>query len=358
MQKLSFVLLSATLNVERVIDVYKSAIWTERYYESGDFELYLPATRDLIDAVNFDYYDSAKYICREDDLTKCGIIERINITTDIESGNYLTISGRTLDGLIFQRIVIEQTTYTGSPKEIIKQLLNNSFVNPADNSRKLANLEIQPATLSSDSSVITSQYDGTNIGEAIEALCKSYNIGYRITLDIENKKFLFSLYEGTDRTTEQEDVPPVIFSNDFNNLISSNYTADRSEMKSTAVVAGEGNGTARQKVKVKIPTMGTKAEIFVNAQTTSTNGGEIMDDAYQAALYEKGQAALKDYRIKLEADGEVAPNYGFILNQDYFLGDLVTVQNEYGITMQPRVVEIIEAQDETGYSCIPTFAQH
>ena len=139
MKKLSFILLSATLNIERVIDVYKSEIWTERYYESGDFELYLPATRDLIEAVNFDYYDSAKYICREDDTTKCGIIERINITTDVEQGNYLTISGRTLDGLIFQRIYTFCIAY--SPHKVLadKQLSSLCRVGVLCNSKKSVN---------------------------------------------------------------------------------------------------------------------------------------------------------------------------------------------------------------------------
>lgn len=360
MKRLSFILLAANLTVERIIDVYSSAIWTERYYESGDFELYMPATRELIDAVNVDFNSqSAKYICRADDLTKCGIIERVTITTDAENGNYLTVSGRKLDSLIFRRVVIQQTTYTGSPQAIIMQLLYNSFINPVDNDRKVANFEIQPATLSSDSFIITAQYDGANVGEEIEKLCYSYGIGYKITLDLENKKFIFSLYEGTDRTIDQNDVAPVIFSNDFNNLLSSSYTADSTNQKKCAVVAGEGFGTSRVKVLVKSPSSGLGlSEIFVNAQNTSANGGELTADAYEAALREEGQNALSEYRVVHEAEGEVAANYGFILNQDYFLGDLVTVKNEYGITMSPRVVEIIEADDETGYSCIPTFAQH
>lgn len=360
MKRLSFILLAANLTVERIIDVYSSAIWTERYYESGDFELYMPATRELIDAVNVDFdSQSAKYICRADDLTKCGIIERVTITTDAENGNYLTVSGRTLDSLIFRRVVIMQTTYTGSPQAIITQLLYNSFIDPADNDRKVANFEIQPATLSSDSYIITAQYDGANVGEEIEKLCYSYGIGYKISLDLDNKKFIFSLYEGTDRTTDQADVPPVIFSNDFNNLLSSSYTADSTNQKKCAVVAGEGFGTSRVKVLVKSPGSGLGlSEIFVNAQNTSANGGELTADAYEAALREEGQNALSEYRVVHEAEGEVAANYGFILNQDYFLGDLVTVKNEYGITMTPRVSEIIEADDESGYSCIPTFMQH
>lgn len=37
------------------------------------------------------------------------------------------------------------------------------------------------------------------------------------------------------------------------------------------------------------------------------------------------------------------------------LGDIVTVQNEYGITMNARITEVIETFDENGYSVSPKF---
>ena len=55
-------------------------------------------------------------------------------------------------------------------------------------------------------------------------------------------------------------------------------------------------------------------------------------------------------------DSEVAPNHTYVLGRDYFIGDVVEIINEYGIAMTPRVVEVIECQDEAGYTCIPTFA--
>ena len=75
------------MKIKRVIETYKSAIWTERYNERGDFELYIPATADIIADVNFNSTNTTQYICRADDTKKCGMIESIKISTDADEGN-------------------------------------------------------------------------------------------------------------------------------------------------------------------------------------------------------------------------------------------------------------------------------
>ena len=67
------------------------------------------------------------------------------------------------------------------------------------------------------------------------------------------------------------------------------------------------------------------------------------------------QACLQALREGMES--EIAANYSsFQIDRDFFLGDLVEIVDEYGHEMTPRVTEVIESQDETGYTCIPTFA--
>ena len=43
-------------------------------------------------------------------------------------------------------------------------------------------------------------------------------LGWDITLDIENKKFVFYIVEGKDRSSSQNILPPVIFSIDYDNI--------------------------------------------------------------------------------------------------------------------------------------------
>ena len=54
-------------------------------------------------------------------------------------------------------------------------------------------------------------------------------------------------------------------------------------------------------------------------------------------------------------EGTIEPNTTFVYGQDYFLGDLVTIQNSFGITVQARITEIIEVDDDNGSSVEPKF---
>ena len=353
---LIFYLLDKDMNLKRVIDTYKSAIWTERYNECGDFELYIPATVEIIAAVNFDDQGRTQYIVRADNTEKCGLIESVQITTSAEDGNFVIVSGRLIEGLIFRRVVAQQLTYNGSAALTVQKIIEKSIISPTDAARTIANFEFLNSVTGSDIQM-TNQYNGDNVGEATEAICKTLRIGYRAKFDIENKKIVFEIYEGTDRTLEQSAVAPVIFSNEFNNLLSSSYNVSVIPWKNCAIVLGEGQGTNRQRVIFGNSNAGTeRREIYVNAMQTSTNGAEITPSTYNDMLYDKGYQACAENRPERETEADVAPNYGFILNKDYFLGDLVTVENEYGIAITPRVVETIECQDENGYSIIPTFA--
>ena len=43
-------------------------------------------------------------------------------------------------------------------------------------------------------------------------------------------------------------------------------------------------------------------------------------------------------------------------NMSYNLGDIVQIENEYGIQATVRILEIIDCEDESGYSTVPTFS--
>ena len=62
-----------------------------------------------------------------------------------------------------------------------------------------------------------------------------------------------------------------------------------------------------------------------------------------------------DYGEKITFAGTVEPDVTFEYKTDYFLGDIVTVQNSYGVTVPVRIVEIIEVNDDNGYSLQPKF---
>lgn len=83
-------ILDQNFNLVYVVDTYKSCIWSKRYVELGDCELYLPATAELLTVLVIGYY-----LVRQNDDMVCRI-KKVQLDTDAENGDYLIITGLSL----------------------------------------------------------------------------------------------------------------------------------------------------------------------------------------------------------------------------------------------------------------------
>ena len=88
-----------------VIDYATSIIWVKRFNDVGEFELYIRASSEL-----YDMFQGDIFITR-DDTTTGMIVEKIRLTTDPENGDYLTISGRSVENIMSWRI-IQRSVYS------------------------------------------------------------------------------------------------------------------------------------------------------------------------------------------------------------------------------------------------------
>lgn len=325
-----------------VIDSYKSLIWTTRYYTYGDFELYVPADKNLLDYLKQDYF-----VIREDD-SSVMIIEKIEITTSVEEGDFFIISGRSLESILTRRIIWEQTNLSTTVTDGINQLITQNMMTYGR--RYISNMSID--TSFSKSNTLNVQFTGDNLMDAIGEICTQFEIGFRITLN--NGQFIFSCYEG-----EEVDVT---FSPEFDNLINSDYSSDMMSYANVALVAGEGQGINRTTAEIwttpDVPDGLNRREIYVDARDISSNDGAIPSITYREKLLQRGEEKLlSEHPLTKSFEGEIEPNMTYEYKRDYNLGDVVTVVNEYGISAKPRIVEIIENWDETGYTVIPTFEE-
>lgn len=346
---MEFYVFNASLELVGIVDSYKSAIWTTRYNQPGDFELYLPALLKNITLLQKGYI-----VIRLDDTTKGGIIDSIKISTDEENGDYLTITGKSLSGLLSRRIMWYQTTYSGNAEKLLRVMITEHCIDPYESNRQLPNVLLGEEVGLTET--INLQAQGESIEDLVVNVCKSLNLGYKVDFDMENRKFVFNVYKGVDRSFNQNVNSFVVFSPDFDNLLTSEYSNSVSTFKNVALVGGEGEGAERTMTTVNNSIIGMERfETFVDAKSQSSNGGELSDSAYLSLLYQQGMNKLSELNITKAVSSQIASDVTFKLNQDYFLGDIVQVKNEYGMSMTPRVTEIIECQDENGYSCIPTF---
>jgi pyruvate/oxaloacetate carboxyltransferase len=52
-------------------------------------------------------------------------------------------------------------------------------------------------------------------------------------------------------------------------------------------------------------------------------------------------------------EGDVESTYEY--KTDWNIGDIVQIENEFGITATSRIIEVIESEDASGHKIIPTF---
>lgn len=346
---MEFYLLNEQLDIIDIIDTFESAIWTSKYYESGDFELYLSASSKMISLMR-----ENNYLVRTDDIEHAMIIKNIQITTDVENGDHILVTGSCLKSILKRRIIWNQTTINGNVETCIRQLVNENIISSSIEERNVDNLILGEEI--GLTATMQAQYTGDNLGETIEAICKSYQIGYDILLNLTEKTFMFILYQGCNRSYNQKENQHVTFSPSFDNLLSTTYTYNSENYKNVAKIAGEGEGNARKTTTIGTAIGLNRYEIFVDAKDISTNDGEITDSDYNKLLIEKGMESLAETTSTESLDGDVESGFNYIFGEHYYLGDIVEVVNEYGISMTPRIISVTQSKDANGTYTIPTFS--
>lgn len=344
-------ILNADFESIAVIDTYESMIWTDRYNAYGDFEIYFAMDESLLEYIKEDYYLWLK------DSEHSMIIEDIKIDADTEEGNRLIVTGRSLESILERRIIWGQRIFSGNLQNAIQTMLNENIISPSVADRKIANFIFVPSTDSKITSLtIDNQYTGDDLYTVIKGLCEENNIGFKIVLTDDNQ-FAFSLYAGADRSYDQTENPYVVFSPNFENIINSNYFSSKAGYRNVTLVAGEGEGASRKTTVVGSASGLDRRELFTDARDISsdTEDGTLSDAEYIAQLRTKGLKNLADHMITTAFEGEVEVTRLFKYGEDFFIGDIVQIANEYGNENSAYISELIISNSDEGLSIYPTF---
>lgn len=174
---MDLVILDTNLRAFRVLDIYNSAIWTDRYYSEGDFEITAQINPEILDYIKLDYY------LQNRESSHLMIIEKMLLASDAESGNIITVSGRSLESILRRRIIWGQKTVNGNLQNGIEDLLNDSIVLPQYSNRKVDNFIFsQSADSKITALTIDAQYLGDNLYDVIQKICEDKKIGFRVTV--------------------------------------------------------------------------------------------------------------------------------------------------------------------------------
>lgn len=339
------IILNASFARIALIDDFISFIWTQRFYTVGDFEL-------CCDIRYADILQVGGYIQRQND-DHAGMIEKVQYKRTEEAQEMVIVSGRMLAGILARRVITTQTQLTGLVRECIKVLINENIINPTKTTRKINNFTF--TNNSSSSETMDVQYLGENLLETVASLCETYSIGMDCTLD-SNNRFAFKLYDGTDRSYGQNTNPYVIFSDKYDNLLNAEYEEDYTTYSTDVLVGGEGDGINRTMVWAsKSEKSGlARYEKFLDASSAVSNDEIITQETYEKQLEGLGLEEATNYTTAFTGEVDFT---NVELNEDVFIGDIVTIENtNWGTPINTRLIEVIESIAEDGtYSAIPTF---
>lgn len=359
-----------------VIDNATSIIWHPLYYGTGDFEIYVSCTPDTAAILKV-----GNYVTRIDE-RNVGIIERVQITYTVSDGRMIVASGRFAKSILDRRIIYTLDGNSVSPKIVsgnvetaARTLVSENAISCSfDAARNMpmlalgASAGITKTVIDADGGNSEKQVTYKELLSYTESLLQEYGIGSTVTLDPDTLKLMYSVYEGRDRSVDNtEGNDPIIFSQDFDNIVSSDYQKDTTTEKNTAIVGGEGEGTARFVSVYKTGASGMdRRELFVDASSITRNykdadGNDktLTDSEYNAQLIASGKQNAALHEITETFNGDIDLSNGiwqYGIDKDYYLGDILSVQDVgIGLYINARLIGIMETQDESGYKLAGEF---
>lgn len=390
--------LTKNFRLQDDIDEFLSAIWTERYYGDGDFQLTVPATKDMINKLKMNtklYLSGSKEIM---------IIDTINF-----ENNLMTVMGGNLMQWMNNRVIRATAahedrywTIVQTPGTILAQIIQFMVIAPTYGDGT-ANPTGIPAAVQQFSTLSVKAFDATGdsvtiaipygpVFDAMKDIGVTYDIGQTITLEAVTDTTYFIQYQnyrGIDRTANTPN--PVRFSPQMDSLTSIKEVQTGKDSKNGCYsyapgnpgsladglsrpgiywssTGGVGGPTPRIHIPGRVPPpFDPLAPIllrnfdvqlmmeFEEDITTDQIGGDPA--VLQQMLDERAKKAIvNDHRFLAAVDGTLVPLNQFQYGRDYSLGDIIEVQGNTGAITQSRVTEYIRAQDNSGEKAYPTLA--
>lgn len=324
------------------IDDYESLIFTRRWHKFGEFQITINETKQ-----NVEHLQKGNLILIEKN--KSGIIRHIEKDTGDKGNGTALVKGSTLGALLNARITIPPPgqaydRVNSNVETIMKQYVDRNVVSPTQIKRKIPLVEIETNFNRGLSTVYQTRYK--QLDSELEKLSIASGLGWEIEFEID--RLLFKVYEGRNLTTEQNELPPVIFSLDYDNIQKQKLIDSSFNHRNVAYVAGQGEGAEREIVELGEAEGLERYELMVDAR----------DIENPLELPERGFQKLAEYHEVISFDSEVNPYSNFVYGIDWDLGDIVTVQNKkWNKVTHDRVTEVSEVYEPSGFKVSVIFGK-
>jgi hypothetical protein len=355
--------LDSLLRTVEVVDQYESLIWTERFSSAGDFELVVPSTPSFRSLLQ-----PGTWMAMNESL-RCMKVETLEDGRDEEGRRSLKVSGPSIelpvldDRVAFSvkgnLVTTPKWVITDTPAAVARKVFHDICVTGILDVDDIVPFITAVAVLPDDTipeptDIITVEIEPSTVYAIIKQICETYDLGFRLLRNYNLSQLAFDIYAGSDRTSQQTDVPAVIFSPDLENVTSTRKLETVAGMKNIAYVYSNLGFQEVVAQDVDPDTVGFERHLLVVKMDDFDEG--TAPATVTAMMQQKGKEELANARAFVGFDGEVAQNSQYRYGVDYQLGDLVEQVGEEGMTSIVRVTEQIFASDSEGDRSYPTLS--
>jgi len=363
--------LDANYQPAELIERYDSLVWTERYFTTGDFQLVTTDVQRMLKLLPLERCITVR------DSTVPMLVELHKIQKPKSGPPQLVITGRSFESVLERRAAVKFEAGIGTPRiewietgpktsdvayQVMRQILG-------DVERPLKNIDLPPLpaqlpinsvndAFSMVDLTLPADYQDPpdNIFAAGSFEVKSGNL-YTTVMELMttnhhalkavrpapgSNKIGLEIYNGANLTDY------VVFDARFDQFEDSTYLMSYAGSADWAYVSSKTGSQTVSKTQALEPIDLSRRVIYLDL-----SGVENVDS--WDARRTRGLIELYKFNATVMYTGKLTDQFLAGFNSDYFLGDILRLDGEYGLSEYVRVAEFIRSDDSTGSKAYPTF---
>jgi hypothetical protein len=277
------------------------------------------------------------------------VITSVQYTFTAGGARMISATGYEAKWLLSKRCILTPKYLDGYITSALYELVNCALGSTATAERKINGFAVDTNEVRID--IQARQTPRENLLEYANRVLKAYNCGSIV--ELINGNLTYRIFTGEDKTNS------VRFTQSLDNLLSSEYITDDASLASYALVVSTIDDIDYTQDFNKGTTGIDRAEIVVKSDVSATyedaNGNsqdmQPTSDLFISTLQEEGKNALADHITSEEIKGELdIANSSYAFDNDFFLGDMVKVQDEYfNFYKNAKISKYTFKQDANGY---------
>jgi hypothetical protein len=347
----------------KIIEDWSSLIWSERYSTNGDFEMHSDNIAGMIKALPLGGPYDPPCLVGLRDSTVPMVVESHRFGRKKNGSPEIITTGRSFETVLDRRQMLRTISSAAgrqpwvinaaSPSDAAWIAIDKVVINP-----EATPLDKMPEVVFQDTDSQLWPEGSTSpvmrdypvevkdlYSWIIDTLKLSQNGLKAIRPGVDGDKIGITIYKGADRSKS------VVFSVATDQLDSTDHLLSTLGYKNVMVTGGT-NGIANANTGQEPSGLARR----VGWQDAASDTDKIpAGPDLQNLLINKSKIGLADAHQTTLFSGEIAGQLAAQYGVDFFLGDIVKLAGEYGLTDNVRISEYVRSQDATGIKAYPTF---